>query len=100
MTANDEEVTHLTGTSTKIEIMTETGVATEEEVVTLTGPLTEMAEEAVILIGGQIGNMGLPEMGETEAGRDTGNVIEAGRARLLDMVPRGPGVQFTSIRRL
>lgn len=100
MTADDEEVTHLTGTSTKIEIMTGNGISTEEDIVTLIGPLTEMAEEAAILISGQIGNMGLPEMGETEAGRDTGNAIEAGHALLLDMVPRGPGVQDTSIRGL
>ncbi|KAK4363463.1 hypothetical protein RND71_018704 [Anisodus tanguticus] len=86
MTEDDEEVTHLTGTSTKIGIMTGNGIATEEEIVALTG----MAEEAVISEGGQ-------EMGETEAGRD---VIEAGHTLLLDMVPRGPGVQFGSIRGL
>lgn len=98
--ADDGEVAHLTGTSTKIEIMTGKEIATVEEIVTPTGPLTEMAEEGVILIGDQIGNIGVPEMGETEAGRDTGNAKEAGHALLLDMVPRGPGVQFTSTRGL
>lgn len=100
MTADDEEVTHLTGTSIKIETMTGKGIATVEEIVIVTGPLTKMPEEAVISKGRQVGNMGIPEMGETEAGRDTGNVIEAGHTLLLDMVPRGPGVQFASIRRL
>lgn len=96
MIADDEEVSHLTGTSTEIKIMTGNGIATGEEIATL----TEMAEEGVILIGDQVGNMGVPGMGETEAGRDTGDVIEAGHGLLLDMVPRGPGVQFTSTRGL